>query len=959
MPTPGGLVTKQELIDAQDDTRHLGEVSTGRNSSGQEIDTSLSRLGDEHLTVNGIVKLALDTVTSQAGFVLPQVSYSPGDQIVKTIDVDPENGKYAVNQVFEYNGALFVYAETDTLPYTLPPVFPGEPVFVSASVGVLSTQKSYLVGASEHPAGTSTLKPVDAGGNDYLIAGNTYLVRDNARQFEGVHYTISSDKTGFNLIGSTFRSDENIFVGFNYFGYGVEPVSGDSGTSGVYFAGIDNLKQGYKRGGNVDLISLATDGEYVNTMWYHDPENGGGGTYRLSTLQSYRDEISDQSWVPDGYRDHYLLDGTSYIALLVADVDGIEYAAQWGVKLNDESAVTATENVNRINAAVEYLCPFDWEGTAQATYFDKNLKEGTLIHARGFTCVNDTIHVNPGVTHRGVSTAFRPFGKINVFAGVKGSYLKGVGAYKAKYLVDTANWTDSTAQRNTNSKVTITNASADSKLVTWSEGSFLKDIYVVNGGTLATGGAFFGGVRLCLAMQGGWDGLAVSGFDNNLATNNCWNLKAGSLWLENSFMNHTMFECTNPIFNGPYTSVVSKSEPIPDRVFDNASAYFGSLLDGDTWVLPEQHKRQPKAIFSAYCWSPTFVNPVIEFAPNAICSYGDSDAEITFIDLREEGNAGSITVGPDTVGNTLITGWNTYVELVRPSLLSDTPLHAVGTSGSILIDDPRKMTGDTFNPNFINIRSAARPVRFTNWNRLNLSPKTLNSHRVILESSDFIEIYIDEATGNADYMGVSPSQPTTLYGFFRGGVASTDGTSLFRVARRGKYGLRLTGNQSHETMGPDVMAGADGAIIEMYREGGTVENTIISKADYGLGPLIDGGEIKIEGFTCYNGGSEVLRGDNNGVFRLTGNVKVSTQDLVTDRSTDNTDQVTFTMVNSCNVIASISGGDMNKTAGATGLFSLTFSGRGSIVGSFFGVNDAKLSPSSIPSTELITLVAGV
>lgn len=230
MPTPGGLVTKQELIDAQDDTRHLGEVSNGRNASGDEIDTSRSRLGDEHLTVNGIVKLALDTVVAQAGYILPPVIYTPGDSIVMTVDVDPDNGLYAVNQVFDHNGGLFVYTDTDTLPYVLPAVFPGEPTFISATVGVLSTQKNYLSGSPYHPAGTSSLKPLDDSGGEYLIAGNTYMYINETRLFEGVGYTISADKNSFDLIGAVFDAADDIFIGFNYFGYEVEPPS----TGGVH-----------------------------------------------------------------------------------------------------------------------------------------------------------------------------------------------------------------------------------------------------------------------------------------------------------------------------------------------------------------------------------------------------------------------------------------------------------------------------------------------------------------------------------------------------------------------------------------------------------------------------------------------------------------------------------------------------------------------------------------------------
>lgn len=78
MPTPGGLVTKQELIDAQDDTRHLGEVVNSRDAEGNQIFESTSRLGVVHKTLDALEEEALTRSRASApvAFVDGQFNYT-------------------------------------------------------------------------------------------------------------------------------------------------------------------------------------------------------------------------------------------------------------------------------------------------------------------------------------------------------------------------------------------------------------------------------------------------------------------------------------------------------------------------------------------------------------------------------------------------------------------------------------------------------------------------------------------------------------------------------------------------------------------------------------------------------------------------------------------------------------------------------------------------------------------
>lgn len=54
MATPGGLVDKQELIDAQLDTAHLGRVVNSKDASGAPINTSTNRTGGVNKTLDAL-----------------------------------------------------------------------------------------------------------------------------------------------------------------------------------------------------------------------------------------------------------------------------------------------------------------------------------------------------------------------------------------------------------------------------------------------------------------------------------------------------------------------------------------------------------------------------------------------------------------------------------------------------------------------------------------------------------------------------------------------------------------------------------------------------------------------------------------------------------------------------------------------------------------------------------------
>lgn len=65
-----------------------------------------------------------------------------------------------------------------------------------------------------------------------------------------------------------------------------------------------------------EIGMLADTGATLKTSEYHDGTSVGGAEYQLRTRASYRTEIGDAAWVPDGYGDHYLFGATTYVAVL-------------------------------------------------------------------------------------------------------------------------------------------------------------------------------------------------------------------------------------------------------------------------------------------------------------------------------------------------------------------------------------------------------------------------------------------------------------------------------------------------------------------------------------------------------------------------------------------------------------------------------------------------------------------
>lgn len=95
-------------------------------------------------------------------------------------------------------------------------------------------------------------------------------------------------------------------------------------------------------------ISISTQGYYG--AWSVMMEPKGGANYILTTIQRVRDVKSDPSWEPDGYLNHYLFGGTTYVAMINEDeVSPLMAGAKGdGVSYDSDSVQAVVDNLKSV-----------------------------------------------------------------------------------------------------------------------------------------------------------------------------------------------------------------------------------------------------------------------------------------------------------------------------------------------------------------------------------------------------------------------------------------------------------------------------------------------------------------------------------------------------------------------------------------------------------------------------------
>lgn len=138
------------------------------------------------------------------------------------------------------------------------------------------------------------------------------------------------------------------------------------------------------------LANMADEGCLLKTTWNNTTSKAGGAEYEIKTRAQHRTDIGDAGWEPDGYVDHYLLGGTTYVAIL--KIDGFVNVQQTGAvgdnSTDDRAAIQAAEDYARprrlrvyfpspsvgyrINAPLVAGTFSNWEGETEQIYIFKH-----------------------------------------------------------------------------------------------------------------------------------------------------------------------------------------------------------------------------------------------------------------------------------------------------------------------------------------------------------------------------------------------------------------------------------------------------------------------------------------------------------------------------------------------------------------------------------------------------------
>jgi hypothetical protein len=77
------------------------------------------------------------------------------------------------------------------------------------------------------------------------------------------------------------------------------------------------------------VTSAANTGAIIKTTMHNTTSRVGGAEYQIKSRAQHRTDIGDAGWVPDGYGDHYLFNGSTFVAVLIIrrDIDPTQFGS--------------------------------------------------------------------------------------------------------------------------------------------------------------------------------------------------------------------------------------------------------------------------------------------------------------------------------------------------------------------------------------------------------------------------------------------------------------------------------------------------------------------------------------------------------------------------------------------------------------------------------------------------------
>lgn len=257
MPTQSGLVTKQELIDAQLDTAHLGRVVNSKDASGNPIDTSTNRTGGVNKTLDALEAEFQHAVDAADEFTdTPNDTFTTSDGQTKrsvtgiNSDADAQRDDIQARSDQQYqdieNTFNFVAFEYSTDPELL--LFPQLAVYDDGA-GNLSYFKPlsypYQTDSTTYPnpIDDPNLLNVPSGDTALITASGTSDTRTNADWMKYISVNQVYNTT-IDMISSGDLKDGDTVLTHGYYGVG-------DGGGGMFLISSSNYNYSIDVGGGL------------------------------------------------------------------------------------------------------------------------------------------------------------------------------------------------------------------------------------------------------------------------------------------------------------------------------------------------------------------------------------------------------------------------------------------------------------------------------------------------------------------------------------------------------------------------------------------------------------------------------------------------------------------------------------------------------------------------------------
>lgn len=206
MPTPSGLVTKQELIDAQLDTAHLGRVVNSKDASGAPISTSTNRTGGVNKTLDA---LEAEYDTSIAS---------------KEAEADAAIDNYRLNSLGEYSSGITIEDKFQYITYDGESYFASNPPYTTGAT-LPDMDSNLFVG------GYTTLETVAEVFSNVNLLPNPNFLTPSPDAITPPGITPTSYAAGVQIFSGVFTNETSGITNLTYIDGRVSFTGGD-----LYFA---------------------------------------------------------------------------------------------------------------------------------------------------------------------------------------------------------------------------------------------------------------------------------------------------------------------------------------------------------------------------------------------------------------------------------------------------------------------------------------------------------------------------------------------------------------------------------------------------------------------------------------------------------------------------------------------------------------------------------------------------